>query len=200
MKNARLRSRPAWRASALTCPVSPDNVWAVLADARTFSNWVVGTRHTRSVDECWTEVDSVVPPAAGLARLPRDETTVEQSQPPKLVITQATGVTLGDARIDHELRTKVKPHVEMMCSRGSAGSSDTRRKPADPARTSGGISKGAGSAAGRDRNVTGTSLLRHREGDRENSVGVLGTYPLRLNPVRHAQTSVHRPVEALLRE
>ena len=36
----------------------PEQVWAVLADGWTYSDWVVGTVHVRDVDDDWPRVGS----------------------------------------------------------------------------------------------------------------------------------------------
>jgi len=48
-----------------TIQASPEQIFAVLADGWTYSDWVVGTVHIRDVDERWPEVGAQLHHKAG---------------------------------------------------------------------------------------------------------------------------------------
>jgi len=82
----------------------PEDVWAVLADGWRYTNWVVGTSHMRAVDARWPAEGAVLHHAVGAwPVLVRDDTTVERSQPPSLLVLRASGGLLGEARIELRL-------------------------------------------------------------------------------------------------
>ncbi|PZF93865.1 SRPBCC family protein [Micromonospora deserti] len=43
----------------------PEQIWAVLADGWTYSDWVVGTVHIRGVDDAWPQVGTCLHHRAG---------------------------------------------------------------------------------------------------------------------------------------
>lgn len=73
----------SWRAEMATVSrfiaAPPAQVFAVLADGWTYSNWVVGTSHMRAVDGQWPARGSTLHHASGVWPLAlRDETVVRQ--------------------------------------------------------------------------------------------------------------------------
>jgi uncharacterized protein YndB with AHSA1/START domain len=79
--------------------VPPERVWDVLADARSFGYWVVGSSTIRAADPEWPargavfEHSQALPPPFGL----EDRTAVLESEPPRLLRlrVQARPVTVA---------------------------------------------------------------------------------------------------------
>jgi uncharacterized protein YndB with AHSA1/START domain len=85
---------------------SPDQVFSVLADGWTYSNWVVGTSHMRAVEANWPDVGSRLFHASGAwPAVVRDETSVEAMDRDRRLILTARGWPLGEARIEIRLRS-----------------------------------------------------------------------------------------------
>jgi hypothetical protein len=83
---------------------SPDEVFAILSDGWTYTNWVVGASHMRAVDSAWPEPGSRLHHAAGVwPLLVNDETQVEASEPGHKLTLIARGRPLGEARVVLEL-------------------------------------------------------------------------------------------------
>ena len=75
-------------------------VFAVLSDGWTYSNWVVGTSHMRAVEAGWPAVGTRIFHAAGMYPVVlRDETVVEQVEPDRSLTLLARGRPFGEARI-----------------------------------------------------------------------------------------------------
>ena len=87
-----------------TIQATPTEVFAVLSDGWLYSNWVVGTSHMRAVQDNWPHPGAKLFHASGVWPLvTRDETVVLTSQPPALLVLQAKGGPLGQARIELRL-------------------------------------------------------------------------------------------------
>lgn len=87
-----------------TIQATPEQVFAVLSDGWLYSGWVVGTSHMRAVQEDWPAVGAKLFHASGIWPLvTRDETVVLTSQPPALLVLQAKGGPIGQARIELRL-------------------------------------------------------------------------------------------------
>ena len=87
-----------------TIQATPTEVFAVLSDGWLYSNWVVGTSHMRAVQNDWPHPGAKLFHASGVWPLvTRDETVVLTSQPPALLVLQAKGGPLGQARIELRL-------------------------------------------------------------------------------------------------
>lgn len=83
---------------------SPESVFAVLADGWHYSNWVVGTSHVRAVQAEWPAVGAKLFHASGIwPAVTRDETTVDEVDPPRLLVLTAKGRPFGEARVTIEL-------------------------------------------------------------------------------------------------
>lgn len=83
---------------------TPAQVFAVLSDGWTYSNWVVGTSHMRAVESEWPAVGSRLFHAAGVWPLvARDETMVEAADDARRLVLLARGRPFGEARIVIEL-------------------------------------------------------------------------------------------------
>lgn len=83
---------------------SPAQVFAVLADGWSYSNWVVGTSHMRAVESSWPAVGARVHHATGIwPSVVRDETVVEVMRDEQALTLLAKGGPLGNARVVIEL-------------------------------------------------------------------------------------------------
>ena len=87
-----------------TTTASPEAVWAVLADAGLYADWVVGAREVRDASVTWPAVDSVLHHTVGIGPLQlRDRTRVLYREPPRQLVLTARGRPFGQARIDVRL-------------------------------------------------------------------------------------------------
>ena len=71
-----------------TISATPEQVFAVLADGWTYSDWVVGTAHIQAVDPDWPAVGSTLRPMVGpwpMSVLGRTE-SLECDRPHRLVV------------------------------------------------------------------------------------------------------------------
>jgi hypothetical protein len=84
-----------------TFQASPAQVFAVLADGWTYSDWVVGTVHIRDVDEGWPQVGTNLHHKAGPWPLSlHDSSTVLEMVPDRLLKLRAGLWPLGSAVIE----------------------------------------------------------------------------------------------------
>ncbi len=75
-------------------------VWAVLADGWTYSQWVVGNSRMRAVDAHWPQVGATIRHSVGIWPLVLDDVTVVlDCQPLRQLVLLAKGRPLGKARI-----------------------------------------------------------------------------------------------------
>jgi hypothetical protein len=75
-------------------------VWDVIANGWTYSQWVVGNSRMRAVDPNWPAAGSTIEHSIGVwPLLLDDETVVEDSQPPEQLVLLAKGRPFGKARI-----------------------------------------------------------------------------------------------------
>jgi uncharacterized protein YndB with AHSA1/START domain len=102
-----------------TVPARPEQVFAVLADGWTYSDWVVGTAHIRDVDDNWPEVGSSLRHKAGPWPLSlKDSSTVLECIPGRLLVLKAGLWPLGEATVRIELEpsgpaaTRITMHEE----------------------------------------------------------------------------------------
>lgn len=87
-----------------TVQAPPAQVFAVLADGWTYSDWVVGTAHIRDVDAHWPQVGAVLHHKAGPWPLSlRDTTTVLECIPDRVLVLKAGLWPLGEATVSLEL-------------------------------------------------------------------------------------------------
>lgn len=83
-----------------TVQASPEQVFAVLADGWTYSDWVVGTVHIRDVDEHWPAVGSQLHHKAGPWPLSlQDSSTVLAVEPGRSLRLRAGLWPLGSATV-----------------------------------------------------------------------------------------------------
>jgi hypothetical protein len=80
-------------------PASRSQVWDVIADGWTYSQWVVGNSRMRAVDPTWPAVASTIRHSIGVWPLViNDETVVEECVPQEKLVLHAKG-QLGGARV-----------------------------------------------------------------------------------------------------
>jgi uncharacterized protein YndB with AHSA1/START domain len=85
-------------------PAPPDQVFAVLADGWTYSDWVVGTVHIRDVDASWPQPGSKLHHKAGPWPLSlHDSSEVLEMEPNRLLKVKAGLWPAGEATITMEL-------------------------------------------------------------------------------------------------
>lgn len=82
----------------------PSAVWAVLADGRSYDQWVVGTQTVRSVDPGWPQEGTSLHYTVGLGRLRlNDRTTVRLVEPGKSLELEALARPVGSVRISIQI-------------------------------------------------------------------------------------------------
>jgi uncharacterized protein YndB with AHSA1/START domain len=80
---------------------TPAEVWAVLADGWTYSQWVVGTSHMRAVDENWPAVGSRLHHSVGVwPALIKDHSEIKASEPNSRLLMTARGWPVGEAEVE----------------------------------------------------------------------------------------------------
>ena len=83
---------------------APEQIFAVLADGWTYSDWVVGTAHIRDVDPDWPAPGTQLHHKAGPWPFSVRDTTVSlDCQPPRLLLVAPKLWPLGAARVTFEL-------------------------------------------------------------------------------------------------
>lgn len=79
---------------------TPDEVWAVLSDGRSYAEWVVGTSEIRHVDPGWPEAGSSLHYTVDIGPLHlEDRTTVRIVEPSRRLELEATAAPFGSARV-----------------------------------------------------------------------------------------------------
>ena len=79
-------------------------VWAVMADGWTYSQWVVGNSRMRAVADDWPSPGSKIHHSIGVwPLLLNDETTVDECVPLERLVLLAKGRPFGKARITLQL-------------------------------------------------------------------------------------------------
>jgi uncharacterized protein YndB with AHSA1/START domain len=85
-------------------PAPPEQVFAVLADGWTYSDWVVGTAHIRDVDPGWPAVGTKIHHKAGPWPISiRDESTSLACEPPRLLLLKVKIWPFGSAHVRFDL-------------------------------------------------------------------------------------------------
>lgn len=84
----------------LTIAASPQEVFAVLADARTYEHWVVGCDDIRAVEGDWPAVDSRFFHTVGVGPLKtKDNTKVLEVDAPHKLVLEARARPAGIAKV-----------------------------------------------------------------------------------------------------
>ena len=79
---------------------SRQQVWDVVSDGWTYSQWVVGNSRMRAVDSMWPQPGSSIEHSIGIwPAVINDETIVEECVPLERLVLLAKGRPLGAARI-----------------------------------------------------------------------------------------------------
>lgn len=85
-------------------PVPPPAVWAALADAGTYGDWVVGSKRVRAADAAWPAPGSRFHHTVGVGPLSLDDHTESlEADPPSLLRLRAKARPLGTAQVTLEL-------------------------------------------------------------------------------------------------
>jgi uncharacterized protein YndB with AHSA1/START domain len=85
-------------------PAPPERVWAVLADADRYADWVVGAKTVRGVEGHWPEVGAKFHHTVGVWPLHfRDNTSVLECEAPRRLVLQARVRPIGQVRIELDL-------------------------------------------------------------------------------------------------
>ena len=80
--------------------VAAPEIYAVLADGWTYSDWVVGTAHIRSVDDAWPAPGSHLHHKVGPWPLSiRDKSTVLECDPGRMLFTRVRLWPLGEGHV-----------------------------------------------------------------------------------------------------
>jgi hypothetical protein len=86
------------------CDASASVVWEVLSDPWLFASWVVGASRIRDVTGEWPAEGSLIHHSVGIWPLLLDDTTIVLSSvPTSLLVLQARGRPLGEARVEMRL-------------------------------------------------------------------------------------------------
>jgi uncharacterized protein YndB with AHSA1/START domain len=84
---------------------TPEQIWAVLADAKTYEHWVVGAKDIRAADGTWPEPGSTLQHTSGFGPFNlKDNTKVLECDEPRRIVLEARGRPLGIARIEITLQ------------------------------------------------------------------------------------------------
>lgn len=84
--------------------VPPEAVWAVLADATTYVDWVVGCRRVRSVEGDWPAVGAAFHHSFGAGPTHvNDKTVVLECEPPRRLVLEARAFPVGSAWVEFTL-------------------------------------------------------------------------------------------------
>jgi uncharacterized protein YndB with AHSA1/START domain len=86
--------------NSLTIDAPPADVWAVLADARTYEHWVVGCDDIRGVEGDWPAVGSRFFHTVGVGPVKtKDNTAVVECEPDRRLVLEARARPAGVARV-----------------------------------------------------------------------------------------------------
>jgi Polyketide cyclase / dehydrase and lipid transport len=80
---------------------TPEQIWGVLEDGWSYPSWVVGASRMRAVGDDWPAKGSKLHHSAGIwPAVVNDDTTVLESEPPRLLRLQAKGWPAGEATVE----------------------------------------------------------------------------------------------------
>lgn len=83
---------------------SPEQVWEVLSEGRTYAEWVAGTQHIHHVDDRWPGPGAQIHYTFGVGRWTIDDVTIVRlMEPCRRLELEAHAGRLGTARISIEL-------------------------------------------------------------------------------------------------
>jgi uncharacterized protein YndB with AHSA1/START domain len=99
-------------------PVPPAAVWDVLADARSYSYWVPGSREVRRVERKWPAPGSKFHHTIGIGPLEvSDHTEALETRPRERLRMRAKGRPLGSATVTMELEPRAGGTLVRMTER-----------------------------------------------------------------------------------
>src|SRR3954447_23565477 len=79
---------------------SPEDVFAIFADGNTYSEWVVGTKRIRDVDDTWPAPGALLHHSVGVGPITLDDTTeVIECEAPYRLVLEARVRPTGTARV-----------------------------------------------------------------------------------------------------
>lgn len=82
-------------------PASPDDLWAVVADPRSYAFWVVGSHDIRSAEGDWPAPGSKFHHTQGHGPVKlKDSTVVRESQPPHRLVLEVRLRPFGIGRVE----------------------------------------------------------------------------------------------------
>lgn len=85
----------------LRIDAKPSEVWATLADASNFADWVVGCKDVRHIEGDWPAVGSAIHHSVGVGAMTIDDTTsVEEAEPERRLVLRARVRPAGVARVE----------------------------------------------------------------------------------------------------
>lgn len=100
----------------------PRDVFAVLADGWTYSNWVVGTSHMRAVEAAWPAAGSKLHHSSGMWPIAlQDETEVDRVETDHRLELTVRGRPLGEAKVVVTLTAEANGTRVVMEESPSAG-------------------------------------------------------------------------------
>jgi uncharacterized protein YndB with AHSA1/START domain len=113
----------------VTIDARPEQVFAVLADPRSYEEWLVGCKHIRGVDGDWPEVGSVFHHRVGVGPLAlEDNTKVLECSAPERLVLEARARPIGVAEVVFSLSPVAEGGTEVVMAekpvRGLAKSID----------------------------------------------------------------------------
>jgi uncharacterized protein YndB with AHSA1/START domain len=104
------------------CDAPASAVWEVLSDPWLFDSWVVGASRIRDVTGQWPQEGSLIHHSVGAWPLLLDDTTsVLSSVPGSLLVLQARGRPLGEARVEMRLEDEPGGCTIVMSERAVSG-------------------------------------------------------------------------------
>ena len=84
----------------MTIDAPPERVFAVLADPKSYADWVVGSDSIRDSDPTWPEPGSRFHHRVGVGPITvRDHTEVLEADPPRELVLHARARPLGTAKV-----------------------------------------------------------------------------------------------------
>lgn len=88
----------------VTIAARPDDVFAVLLDARSYADWLVGCKHIRAVDDGWPAPGTSFHHRVGMGPLAvEDHTEVVSVDRPRSLVLRARARPLGTAEVAFEV-------------------------------------------------------------------------------------------------
>lgn len=88
----------------ITVAATPDDVFAVLADGRSYERWLVGCKKIRDVDEGWPAPGTKIHHRVGFGPIELEDTTVAvETEPPRRLKLRARARPLGVAEVVFDL-------------------------------------------------------------------------------------------------